>query len=222
MTEFAVLVPTRSRPANIAPIVEAWHQTGAFGVADLIFVVDEDDMAYPEYAALLLDHPQVRRINMPEWKPLVPKLNEAAALVSQRYPTVAFMGDDHLPRTGMWAHTLILHHATTPGSIWYGRDGFQDQRLASWWSMDSGIIRKLGGRMVPAPVQHMYCDNAVMALGEQAGVLNYDPSILVEHMHPFAGKSAMDAQYERDGVAFRTWIASGLEADARLLTSTGG
>lgn len=232
MNRLAVLVPTRSRPQNIKPIVDAWHLTGAFGVADLVFVYDYDDMQRAQYDAVLRRMPELRTLSIPAWKPLVPKLNDAALLYATHYDysAIAFMGDDHLPRTPMWAHSLIQNHAGNRNWIWYGPDGFQDQRLPTWWSMDTRIIRTLNG-MVPAPVQHLYCDNAVKVLGEKAGCLGYDERILVEHMHPLVGKGQMDAQYERvnreqqysrDGEAFRRWVREQADRDATLIRNVGG
>lgn len=233
MTRLAVLVPTRSRPGNIDTVINAWWQTGAFGVADLILGLDLDDMTSGGYRDAIESQPQVKTAILPEWLPLVPKLNQMAALAVEcdQYTAVAFMGDDHVPLTTMWAHMLLEHHTRKPNQIWYGPDGFQDQKLPTWWSMDSRIIRALGGRMVPAPVQHMYCDNSVKDLGEKAGCLNYDERILIEHRHPFANKAPMDQQYERvnraqqyerDGVAFQRWRASGLGADVSLVQGIGG
>lgn len=230
MTELAVIVPTRSRPHSVPRIIDAWNRTGSFGTADLWFVIDRDDMAYDEYLSRLGGYPPVRYMVVPEWQPMVPKLNDAAILLATSYPNVAFMGDDHLPRTVMWANKLVTNHAMNRAGIIYGRDGFQDESLATWWSMKSEIIAALG-RMVPAPVQHMYCDNAVMELGRRTGVLHYDDSILIEHMHPVAGKAEMDAQYERvnrkqqyqrDGAAFRAWVKDGLDEDARIISNLGG
>jgi hypothetical protein len=231
VTDLAVIVPTRSRPGNIGGILEAWETTRAFDHADLWFVVDADDMQIDHYRAVIPTVAGRRHgahmIVLPEWQPLVPKLNFVADELAREgvARNLAFMGDDHLPRTVDWVERLLLDHGRNRNWIWYGLDGFQDQKLPTWWSMDAEIVRRLGG-MVPAPVQHMYCDNAVKVLGEKAGCLGYDETILIEHMHPFIGKAKPDdqyirvnraQQYERDGIAFRSWVADGLERDAKLL-----
>lgn len=231
MSDLAVLVPTRSRPQNVPPIVEAWGLTGGFAVADLIFIIDQDDPVLPDYLAHIERWPQVQRFIAGRWFPLIPKLNHVAIMAARDYDAVAFMGDDHIPRTPNWAQRLISQHkANGAGKIVYGRDGFQDQRLPTWWSMDSVIVKALD-KMVPGGVQHLYCDNIVKALGEQAGCLVYDPEILVEHMHPIVGKAPMDAQYERvnrrqqyerDGAAFEVYRMEGLARDARMLADLWG
>ena len=233
MSNLAVVVPTKSRPQNVDPILQAWWVTGGFDAADLWFVYDYDDPQRRAYQGKFAGRAEVRVISIPEWKPLVPKLNDAAlSLVRNHgYKHVAFMGDDHLPRSQRWAHMLVERHETAKRpSIVYGPDGFQNENLPTWWSMDGRIVDALNG-MVPAPVQHLFCDNAVKALGERAGCLIYDERIEVEHMHPFAQKGRFDnqyqrvnrpEQYDRDGRAFDAWMRDGWQRDATLVQSLGG
>lgn len=230
MSELNVLVPTRSRPHSIAKIVDAWHHTGAFGVASLIFVVDKDDATYREYHTELNRHPEALSIWMNEWHPLVQKLNYAARMMVNTGMAMAFMGDDHLPRTEMWAHRALAATTLHGPSIVYGRDGFQDRRLPTWWVMTNSIVDALG-RMVPADVQHLYCDNAILQLGQAANCLRYLPDVLIEHMHPIAGKGEMDPQYarvnrrqqyDRDRAAFEAWVKDGLARDASLIADLRG
>lgn len=230
MTELGVLVPTRARPQNMERIVQAWHGTGAFGAADLIIGVDVDDAQLDSYIEFIRSHPEVRVIQLDKWAPMVQKLNLMATMSMERYPLLAFMGDDHLPRTPMWAHALVQTHRFNQAAIVYGRDGYQDEKLPTWWSMDSRIVQRLG-KMVPAPVQHLFCDNAVKELGLAIKSLVFNPQMLIEHMHPAAFKGDMDAQYarvnrleqyERDGMAFREWTTEGMSQDATLLADIWG
>ena len=221
MFELGVLVPTRSRPQNVVPVVEAWHRTGAFGVADLLFVLDRDDARYDDYVKELAHLPGPKVVLKQDWEPLVPKLNGVAWEQAARYRNLAFCGDDHVPRSPNWANRLVEEHLKGT-SILYGRDGLQDERLPTWWSMSSRIVRGLG-KMVPAKVQHLFCDNSIKDLGEAAGVLHYLDDVLIEHVHPFAGKAPVDAQYERvnraeqyarDAAAYQEWQRYGKEVDA--------
>lgn len=264
MNKLAVIVPTRSRPQNVASILTAWAQTSAWSVADLWWIVDADDAELPKYHEALDSFAGPFRLHIvPEWRPLVTKLNASAVGLREQfgYQYLAFMGDDHIPRTPMWAHMLIEDHEMRPRrlrmeppifvaesdlasvtdrhggprfargvGIVYGQDGIQNKKLPTWWSMDARIIDKLG-RMVPAPVQHLYCDNAVKALGEKTDQLLYDERILIEHMHPVAGKAPVDAQYSRvnrpeqygrDANLFNSWVADGLDRDASLLADIWG
>lgn len=234
--ELLVLVPTRTRPQNVRPIIDAWWSTGAFEVAQLRFVIDKDDAEYPRYAKVLDEHQECVAHEVAEWQPLVPKLNQAARELAVRgdFSFIAFMGDDHLPRTHQWAHELIEQHLVSDHGKrrWFqwGRDGLQDNRLPTWWSVDRNWIMALG-KMVPAPVEHLYCDNAMYALAKAADLDHYNEDILVEHMHPFAQKGLVDSQYRRvnaesqyhrDGLAFETWMRDGLARDVSLLRETAG
>lgn len=234
MSDLLVIVPTRSRPENIPRVVDAWHETGAFGEgAELLFAYDADDPAAEEYyqqfgrIGLSMIFPICFR-QMPEWLPLVPKLNSVAvdyAGIGEHF-ALGFAGDDHLPRTKGWARRYVETLREMRTGIVFCDDGYR-QDIPTQWAMTSDIVRALG-RMVPASVEHLYCDNAVGDLGSAAGVLRYLPDVLIEHMNPYAGgKAPMDAQYERvngrdqyrtDRAAYRAWKRSGrLHADAAIV-----
>lgn len=233
MTDLLIIVPTRSRPEAVDRVVEAWQVTGAFDDgAMLSFVIDADDPRYDDYRHALWRWASigVRSMSIPKWKPLVPKLNDAANLYATHYEydAIGFAGDDHLPRTPGWARRYIdvLRGAGT--GIVYCDDGYQYENIPTQWAMTTDIARALG-RMVPAPVEHLYCDNAVRDLGKAAGCLTYLPDVLIEHMHPSAGKADRDQQYDRvnsrqqfrtDRAAYRAWRdGGGLAADTALIGS---
>ena len=127
---------------------------------------------------------------------MVHKLDATARDLAGRYWALGFAGDDHLPQTIGWAkrYLTVLHELGT-GMV-YGDDGYQGRKLSTEWAVTSDVVRELG-RMVPAPVEHMYCDNSMMDLFGAAGALRYLPEVRIEHMHPHAGKAQTDAQYQR-------------------------
>jgi len=230
VSDLLVIVPSRGRPESLERVAAAWYATGAFDVAGLIFAVDVDDPALPGYhealdrlAAADSGPTTINLMNAGAWRPMVHKLDFAAAMFAEQgHFAVAFMGDDHLPRTPGWAARYLeaLHELGT--GIVYGDDGIQGERLPTQWAMTADIVRALG-RMVPAPVEHLYCDNAIRDLGQAAGCLRYLPDVLIEHMHPVAGKAPMDAgyarvnrrqQYQADRIRYETWRALRLAADA--------
>jgi hypothetical protein len=231
-------VPTRSRPQNVMPVVESWLETDAFGAADLLFVIDRDDPAYDEYM-YQLDRAQeevddveprarIRYQQLPRHEQLVPKLNGAATLHAGLPPArfaLGFAGDDHRPRTPNWADRFIENLREMRTGIAYPDDGYQGENIPTSWAMTSDIVRALGA-MVPAPVEHLFCDNAVRDLGRAAGCLRYLPSVLVEHLHPVVGKAESDAQYERvnarpqwraDRRTYREWKLRDLPRQAAVL-----
>jgi hypothetical protein len=223
MADLMVIVPSRGRPESIPRVVEAWNATGGFDDADLAFVVDTDDPCLDRYGVAASDAiPPLARVSVADvWRPLVPKLNLATAKWAGDYLAVGFAGDDHLPRTHGWAKSMLAALREMGTGIVYGDDLLQGERLCTSWVMTSDIVTTLG-RMVPAPVDHMFCDNAVMDLGRLAGCLRYLPDVVIEHMHPVAGKADWDPGYEHvnrpeqyrvDELAYGRWIREGRAAD---------
>lgn len=228
MADLLVIVPSRGRPGSVARVVEAWTRTGAYDDgAELVFLVDADDpqhSAYweqelPESATTL-----VRFVTVDRWKPMVHKLNEAALLAATGQPpwfAVGFAGDDHLPRSVGWAGRYLAELRRLGTGIVYGNDLIQSSALPTQWAMTADIVRTLG-RMVPADVEHLYCDNAIADLGRGAGCLAYLDDVVVQHCHPVAGRADWDDQYRRvnsadqyakDGAAYRAWRDGQLLAD---------
>lgn len=231
MSELLVIVPSRGRPESLERVAGAWYETGAFpDGAGLVFAVDGDDPKFPDYRRALdrlaAADPGPTTINLMHnvaWEPMVAKLNRAALMFAEQgHFALGFAGDDHLPRTHGWAGRYLAALRELGIGIVYGDDGIQGQRLPTQWAMTADIVRTLG-RMVPAPVEHLYCDNAVKDLGEQAGCLRYLPDVLIEHMHPVGGKAPMDAgyarvnrreQYRKDGLAYERWKQTDRAIDA--------
>jgi hypothetical protein len=193
-----VIVPSRGRPQHLPRIVEAWAATGAFDRAALMFAVDADDPEIDAYREAFdeIAPAEVLLSIATCWRPMVAKLNRTALRHSEVPFALGFAGDDHLPRTYGWAGRYLdeLHSLGT--GIVYGDDGMRGEELPTQWAMTSDIVRILG-RMVPCDVDHLYCDNAVRELGKEAGCLRYLPDVLVEHLHPFAGKAEPDEGYAR-------------------------
>lgn len=220
----AIIVPTRGRPENIERVIGAWDFTNAWDVADLILAVDGDDPAYQGYLDLFERHrhpdtgePLFSISAQGVWVPMVHKLNRVAVALaeSRTYLAVGFAGDDHLPRTINWAKRYLTVLRELGTGMVYGDDGYQGVKLSTEWAVTADAVRRLG-RMVPAPVEHMYCDNSMMDLYGGAGALRHLPEIRIEHMHPIAGKADTDDQYKRvnhrdqfrkDRTAYEEWRA---------------
>ena len=141
--------------------------------------------------------------------------NRAVAMARTEW--VAFLDDDdellphHLQRCAEWQEDSgadlvypCLLYTSLPTAVF----------------ITSDIIRALG-YMAPPCLKHMYLDNYWKALGEGAGCLRYLPDVVIEHMHPEAGKADVDAGYEDvwplmepDRAAYDGFVTSGgLKAD---------
>jgi hypothetical protein len=232
-----IIVPTRSRPANIAPMVAAFRETGAFDDgAELCFVVDRDDPAFDAYwealgAVVGNERRDVTWLDATHHEQLVPKLNKAADYlrIARSPDLLGFMGDDHRPRSAGWVKAYRDELESMGTGIVSCSDGFRPDDLPTHWVMTADIVKALR-RMVPAPVEHLYCDDAIRALGQAADCYRFRADLVVDHLNPYAGQRApMDEQYERvngsaqyrrDRPSYRTWKRDGgLAADAQIVRS---
>lgn len=226
--EMIIIVPTRGRPDNVSKVIQAWEDTGAAeDGAELEFAIDGDDPAREEYEEAIHVAPGwVKRAMLSEWRPMVYKLNFVANPTSWAPAApfaLGFAGDDHLPRTAGWAGRYLRALREMGTGVVSCPDGYRTDQLPTQWAMTTDIVRALG-RMVPAPVDHLFCDNAVWELAKGAGRYHYLKGDLIEHMHPLAGKGGWDPQYKRvnaraqwrdDQAAYEKWLAdpAGLGAD---------
>lgn len=227
----AVLIPTRGRPGNLAKVVAAWDFTQAWEHADMTAIVDRDDPEFQGYLDLFesTKNPdgdaRFSLLLMDEWMPMVHKLNKTASYVALtgKYFALGFAGDDHVPQTINWARRYLTVLEELGTGMVFGDDGYQGANLSTEWAVTSDAVLALG-RMVPADVEHMYCDNSIMTLFHNAGALRHLPEVRIEHMHPIVGKAANDEQYKkvnsriqfkRDGLAYAAWLnaSTGMATD---------
>lgn len=212
----AVLVPSRGRPRNAVALIEAWAATSD-GVADLIVAIDDDDPTVDDYPSTDLP-PWVQVVRGPRRR-LGGTLNQLAPDLAKAYDIVGFMGDDHRPRTNAW--DAAVEAEMRPGGVVYGDDLIQHSNLPTAVFLDSRIVRALGWMVVPG-MTHLFLDNLWKTLGEQLGTLTYLPHIVIEHVHPIAGKAEWDDGYaqanaddvwENDAGIYRRWTVTQMSDD---------
>ncbi|WP_393075318.1 hypothetical protein [Streptomyces sp. LN704] len=190
-----ILVPTRGRPANLARLWRAFLDTCEFETK-LVALVDNDDPELAGYQALadrLQDEPMFQMGIGPRLR-LGPTLNQAAPKWATRSDAVGFMGDDHLPRTVGWDGRYLAELERLGTGLVYGNDLIQQAALPTQVAMSSDIIRETG-HMVPEGAIHLWLDNAWLALGQALDAITYLPDVVVEHLHPIAGRAEWDAGY---------------------------
>lgn len=221
-----MIVPSRGRPSNVKRLMEAFDDTRE-GPADMLICVDEDDPKRGEYQQLSL-HANVRMEIGPRLR-LGGTLNEAGLANAGQYFALGFMGDDHRPRTQGWDQKLIWALQELGSGIAYGNDLIQGPALPTAVGMTSDIVATLG-YMVPAGLVHLYIDSAWKALGEAMGRFTYLPDVIIEHLHPIAGKALSDAGYEEvnapalyvtDGAVYQNWCDLGLKLVLERLRAAG-
>lgn len=225
--DLLVIVPSRGRPHNIAALHDAWAATTT-GVSGLLVAVDDDDPALTGYEQVcgergieLTVRPRLR---------MVPTLNKVAVERAPHHFAVGFLGDDHRPRSlGFDAHYLAALRTLGTGFV-YGNDLLAGERLPTQVAMTSDIVQTLG-YMAPPTLIHTWADNAWHDLGHAIDRIRYLPDVVVEHMHPLAGKASQDDGYvevnapdafERDRQAFAHWYEHDMPADVAKLRALLG
>lgn len=196
MDDLLVIIPTRGRPQAIPEIMQAWDDTGA--TADVLFCVDKDDpelAAYKQRAKALADDSRVRFVFWAR-KRLVGTLNQAAAKNAGDYRFLAFMGDDHRPRSAdrPWDERFRECLGGGPGIV-YGNDLLQGEKMATAVAMTSDIVQTLG-YFAPPQLEHLCADLVWVDWGKGMQRITYLDDVVIEHLHPAAGKAPTDAGYE--------------------------
>jgi hypothetical protein len=219
VTDLVVIVPSRGRPAAAVQLAAAFTATAA--TSRLVLAVDDDDPTRFAYTDALSAYPATTVHYAPAPSTMVKTLNIAAVLYADEAHAIGFMGDDHRPRTRHWDAMYLAALDQLRTGIVYGDDLLQGARIPTQVAMTADIVRTLG-HMAPAALTHLYVDNYWKALGEGAACIRYLPDVVVEHMHPIAGKAEWDeghkrvnqsSMYQRDGDAYADYAGSHLVDD---------
>lgn len=215
------VVPSRGRPHKAEELIQAFRDTRR-GDVELLFVVDHDDPQVEVYRDLIMsvmtDLPWVQwlRFGRECGKGMVPGLNYGATSSRVRgHDIIGFMGDDHRPRTIGW--DVTINAAWTSGAaVIYGNDLMQGPNLPTAVALDARIVKALG-YMSPPTLQHLYVDNFWKELGVALGSLTYLEHVIIEHVHPIAGKAEWDDEYRRvnDGAIY----AADAQASSEYMTT---
>lgn len=192
----------------------------------LLVAVDYDDPNVDEYLTLMderdgrygmdIDQPLVRVLTADETGDMVKAMNTAVEPFMDRDVIIGMFNDDQRCRTMGWDD--MVHRAMYPGPrIVYGNDLFQGEVLATAPFIHVSIVKALGYYCLPV-CHHLFVDNAWLDIGRGIGSLEYLPDVVVEHMHPLAGKGEWDEGYERanndettdhDRIAYEEWRDKG-------------
>ncbi|MFE9003099.1 hypothetical protein ACFYOY_13300 [Streptomyces sp. NPDC007875] len=221
--DLLVIIPTRGRPQAVPEIVQAWDDTGA--TADLLFAVDADDpelAAYKAHAAQLKGDGRVR-FTFGKRRRLCGTLNQQATKAAKTYRFLGFMGDDHRPRPAAMPWDARIRECLSGGpGIVYGNDLLMGERMPTAVAMTSDIVSTLG-YMAPPVLVHLCVDLVWLDWGKGMQRITYLDDMVIEHLHPAAGKAAVDQGYEEansseqvtaDSAAYYDYRDNGsLEAD---------
>lgn len=218
-----IVVPTRGRPHVVQEMTSAFWGTRT-GIAELCFAIDATDPEVEAYQKQLYGRPSwVSSIIGPSTN-MVEALRGATWQIVKREEAIGFMGDDHRPRTYGW--DAYFDGAIKRRHMVYGNDLLQGPMLPTHIVMPAKMIELLHG-ICPLTLTHLYVDNYWKTLGTSAGCIEYMGEVVIEHMHPVAGKAEWDdgykrvndgAMYERDARAFAHYLEAGMmDNDVRVI-----
>lgn len=237
MSGLTVIVPSRGRPHTVHELVDAFQQTCSRADTRIVFAVDADDPLQPMYSTQVIGAPQAS-VAVVHAQPatMVTALNAVALGLLQQGvgldgiadpeppDAIGFMGDDHRPRTSGWDDAYLTALTGLPGIV-YGNDLIQGPNLPTQCAISTPVVAALG-HMAPPVLTHLYVDNYWRDLGRSAGCLTYLPEVIVEHMHPVAGKAEWDDgyhrvnardMYRRDQRAYQLYMAGNLPEEVLKL-----
>jgi glycosyltransferase involved in cell wall biosynthesis len=218
--KMCVVVPSRGRPENADRLAKAFIDTNT--EADLYFIVDNDDPRWVEYT----NHDRYKVLPADnKTGGCAASLNTGAVYLLDVskfpfYDYFVFMGDDHLPRTEGWDKAFMEALAHNTGIV-YGNDLLQGINLPTQFCMNRELVNELRGMTFPGCI-HLFFDNFVKQLGIDLDYLKYLPDVIIEHLHPVAGKAEMDEGYarvnqpkwyEQDLLTLQTYLRSQEYAD---------
>jgi hypothetical protein len=214
MRDLLVIVPTRGRPASMARLALAVRTTSR-AATDLFFAVDDDDQLSAQAVRALGAHGvSGPRNHLAGWT------NVIARNLARDYRALASLGDDHVPRTPGWDARLLEAIAGLGGTGFaYGDDLLQHAALPTAVVVSSDIVAALGWMCEPS-MRHYCIDNVWRDLGQGADCLAYLPDVIIEHVHPAAGKAKPDATHREssardreDFAAYAHWRTWRMDAD---------
>ena len=185
MNSNLVILPTRSRPESAERCINALKEHSV--MSDFCIAIDDDQAdLYPRLDGVIYEvNPRLRMNGT---------LNLVANKYADKYETIFFLGDDHLVQTPSWDEYLSKAIAAKGYGLAYGNDLLQKQNLATAVMMSTNIIKAVG-YMAPPKLVHLYMDNYWMILGQRLGTLWYFDKVIIEHLHPVAGKATWDEGY---------------------------
>jgi hypothetical protein len=216
-------LPSRGRPESMQRFIDAYKATDA---TCRVFVwIDSDDPSRPEYEKI--DYPEHWIV---ETGPRFEKrCNGVIEEMFRRFPDASaygFLADDLLPKTERWDARLV--NAARRDRIAYGDDCLQREKLATHPVIGGDMARTIGWLVMPG-VEQYFVDTALHSIAKATGRLVYVPDVVVEHLHPCAGKAPLDETYrvtdveliEREQAAYERWCDADLPAIAKRVNEFG-
>ncbi len=193
--DLTIYVPSKGRPDNAKRLQEQFYRTTKL-MTRLVIINSDNDQHLDRYTGI-----EYSITVSPDKPGFVSPLNLGYLADRNTYSyAVGFMGDDHFPRTEGWDEILVQELLAMKAGFAYGDDGLQGILIPTQVVMTSDIPKCLGFMTLPQ-LKHLYADDFWRDFGMALDRIKYVPEVLIEHLHPAAGKANYDAGYEFSGSA---------------------
>lgn len=183
------VLPSRSRPGNVARFINACHDQGI--PAPLWLRVDLDDERINGY----------RRLDLPDGWAMVEgprdglaSLYNAAFKTLQDRPFYGVLADDIVPETKDWDKRLI--EAAGSDGLAFGDDGINGSIHATHFVLGGDLVREIGWLALPG-LSRIFIDTAWVDIARSRGVLRYLPDVILRHHHFSNGRAFFDGTYRK-------------------------
>ena len=237
MIRIAVLCPSRGRPARLESMAESLFRTAASPErVELVLRLDEDDPDLPGYGRVLAgdERGRITRIFGPR-RSIPEALNAIAP--SLEHDVIGTAADDVLFRTAAW--DCEVERALGDGgraAIAVPMDGREERRglRCTHFFATRAWVRTVGHLLHP-DYEHFWADTNIADIAARADRLVWMREVLVEHLHPNAGKAPRDATYadkragpkgarmsDRDADRYERLAGERAAAAARVRSGTDG
>jgi hypothetical protein len=226
MADLTVFVPTKGRPGQLLDFGGEFHRF-LLGDTKLVLIFDEDDDYLPQYKSENANRWEYY-VSPPTRRGMVGAVNNAFVHYrdhSELGFAVGFMGDDHRPRTPGWDVAYLDELRRLKTGFVYGDDLFQRAEMPTQVAMTTDIPLALG-YMCPPAFRHLCVDVVWREQGKAIDRITYLPEVVIEHMHPLAGKAREDRNYravnntliaEHDARVYREYMDGDFHSDVDKL-----
>ena len=221
MNRLLAVVPSRSRPADVARLIAAVKSTATLTEVAFGFDADDPELEASVAAAREAAFASVRigpRQSQTAWA------NAIAVPAAGRFQAVALLSDDNVPLTPGWDDRMLAVLSEPGVFMTAAEDLSGNSGRPSHIAMSSRAVRALG--WIAEPSMRHYCiDNVWEELGRRTGGYRFLPDVIIDHVWR-PGRAPEDQlrreeldRLSEDQQAFIAWLAERSREDAEKLNA---
>lgn len=196
------LLPSRSRPHNVARLIRGFADTWAD--SPVLLLLDQDDPLLGAYRNL--DLPSNWSITVGQPGPLNNLYNDSYQL----HPDLdwyGFIADDVVPETSKWDRELI--EAAGKDGLAFPDDSISNGLAAPHFVLGGDLVRSVGWLCLPG-LWRIFIDTVWNDIARERGVFRYLPHVKLTHHHFSNRKALRDSTYRKpnnhvDKILYQTW-----------------